>query len=69
MLQFANDVQYAVVEQLRWKWEGWRWCAIEMEMGGGSGGGVQSISRVVLYRSLSRGYFYDNTSSNDVTVL
>ena len=40
-----------------------------MEMGGGSGGGVQSISRVVLYRSLSRGYFYDNTSSNDVTVV
>ena len=22
MLQFANDVQYAVVEQLKWKWEG-----------------------------------------------
>ena len=28
MLQFANDVQYAVVEQLKLKWEGW-------------GGGVQ----------------------------
>ena len=27
VLQFANDVQHAMVEQL--KWEGWWWCAIK----------------------------------------